>query len=214
EAKRMVFGDVDIDMVAGPSEILIIADRNARADFIAADLLSQAEHDESAYPLLITDFPDLALKVAEELEVQKKSLGRSEIIDNCLMKNCICFVVKNIDEGIRLANRIAPEHLELMVENPRSMLDKVKNAGAIFLGEFTPEAVGDYAAGPNHVLPTGGTARFFSPLGVYDFVKRSSLISFQEKSLRDIAPAVKGIADVEGLTAHAKAVDKRLAVSD
>ncbi|MBI3815886.1 MAG: histidinol dehydrogenase, partial [Nitrospinae bacterium] len=231
EAKRMVFGDVDIDMVAGPSEILIIADRNARADFIAADLLSQAEHDESAYPLLITDFPDLALKVAEELEVQKKSLGRSEIIDNCLMKNCICFVVKNIDEGIRLANRIAPEHLELMVENPRNFLDvgqglspanatlkgcptKVKNAGAIFLGEFTPEAVGDYAAGPNHVLPTGGTARFFSPLGVYDFVKRSSLISFQEKSLRDIAPAVKGIADVEGLTAHAKAVDKRLAVSD
>ncbi len=210
EAKRLAFGDVDIDMVAGPSEILIIADKNARADFVAADLLSQAEHDESAYPLLITDSYDLAVKVEEEIDVQKKSLDRPEIIANCLKNNCICFVVNNIDEGIELANRIAPEHLELMFENPISMLDKIKNAGAVFLGEWTPEAVGDYAAGPNHVLPTGGTARFFSPLGVYDFLKRSSLISFQEKSLRDIAPVVKGIAGVEGLTAHAKAVDIRI----
>jgi len=210
EAKRMVFGDVDIDMVAGPSEILIVADKNARADFIAADLLSQAEHDESAYPLMITDSPELAVKVTEELEAQKKSLDRSEIIDKCLQKNCFCFVVRDIEEGIGIANRIAPEHLELMVENPGTLLEKVKNAGAIFLGNYTPEAVGDYAAGPNHVLPTGGTARFSSPLGVYDFIKRSSLISFPEKNFRDIAPIVKDIADVEGLTAHAKAVEIRL----
>ncbi|OGW19554.1 MAG: histidinol dehydrogenase, partial [Nitrospinae bacterium RIFCSPLOWO2_12_FULL_47_7] len=186
EAKRMVFGDVDIDMVAGPSEILIIADKSARADFIAADLLSQAEHDELSYPLLITDSLDLATDVVKELDIQKKSLSRSEIIDNCLKNNCICFIVRNIEDGITLSNKIAPEHLELMIEDSDEMIDKVKNAGAIFLGKFTPEAVGDYAAGPNHVLPTGGTARFFSPLGVYDFVKRSSLISFNEKSLKDI----------------------------
>jgi len=210
EAKRMVFGDVDIDMVAGPSEILVIADKSARADFIAADLLSQAEHDELAYPLFITDSLDLATDVVKELDIQKKSLSRSEIIDNCLKNNCICFVVKDIDEGIELSNKIAPEHLELMIEDPDKMIDKVQNAGAIFLGKFTPEAIGDYAAGPNHVLPTGGTARFFSPLGVYDFVKRSSLISFNEKSLKDIAPTVKGIAEAEGLTAHAKAIEIRL----
>ncbi|HBA26750.1 MAG TPA: histidinol dehydrogenase [Nitrospinae bacterium] len=210
EAKRMVFGDVDIDMVAGPSEILIIADKSARADFIAADLLSQAEHDELSYPLLITDSLDLATDVVKELDIQKKSLSRSEIIDNCLKNNCICFIVRNIEDGITLSNKIAPEHLELMIEDSDEMIDKVKNAGAIFLGKFTPEAVGDYAAGPNHVLPTGGTARFFSPLGVYDFVKRSSLISFNEKSLKDIAPTVKGIAEAEGLTAHAKAVEIRL----
>ena len=210
EAKRMVFGDVDIDMVAGPSEILILADKSARADFIAADLLSQAEHDEMAYPLLITDSLDLAENVIREIDNQKKAIGRSEIIDNCLKNNCICFVVKNIDEGVELSNKIAPEHLELMTENPDNLLEKIKNAGAIFLGKWTPEAVGDYAAGPNHVLPTGGTARFFSPLGVYDFVKRSSLISFNEKSLKDIAPTVKGIAEAEGLTAHAKAVEIRL----
>lgn len=210
EAKRMVFGDVDIDMVAGPSEILIVADKNARADFIAADLLSQAEHDESAYPMLITDSLDLAAKVVLELDNIKKSLDRSEIIDKCLQKNCFCFVVRDIEEGIDIANRIAPEHLELMVENPGALIEKVKNAGAIFLGNYTPEAVGDYAAGPNHVLPTGGTARFSSPLGVYDFIKRSSLISFPEKNFRDIAPIVKDIAEVEGLTAHAKAVDIRV----
>ena len=210
EAKRMMFGDVDIDMVAGPSEILVIADKSARADFIAADLLSQAEHDELAYPLFITDSLDLATDVVKELDIQKKSLSRSEIIDNCLKNNCICFVVKDIDEGIELSNKIAPEHLELMIEDPDKMIDKVQNAGAIFLGKFTPEAIGDYAAGPNHVLPTGGTARFFSPLGVYDFVKRSSLISFNEKSLKDIAPTVKGIAEAEGLTAHAKAIEIRL----
>src|SRR3972149_3516816 len=210
EAKRMVFGDVDIDMVAGPSEILVIADKSARADFIAADLLSQAEHDELAYPLFITDSLDLATDVVKELDIQKKSLSRSEIIDNCLKNNCICFVVKDIDEGIELSNKIAPEHLELMMEDPDKMIDKVKNAGAIFLGKWTPEAVGDYAAGPNHVLPTGGTARFFSPLGVYDFIKRSSLISFNEKNLKDIAPVVKSIAEVEGLIAHANAVEIRI----
>ena len=210
EAKRMVFGDVDIDMVAGPSEILIIADKSARADFIAADLLSQAEHDELAYPLLITDSLDLAENVIREIDNQKKTLNRSEIIDNCLKNNCICFVVKSLSEGINLANEIAPEHLELMVDSPENLIDKIENAGAIFLGKWTPEAVGDYAAGPNHVLPTGGTARFFSPLGVYDFIKRSSLISFSEKNLKDIAPVVKSIAEVEGLIAHANAVEIRI----
>lgn len=210
EAKRMVFGDVDIDMVAGPSEILVIADKSARADFIAADLLSQAEHDEMAYPLLITDSLDLAENVIREIDNQKKSLGRSEIIDNCLKNNCICFIVRNLSEGINLANKIAPEHLELMVDSHENLIDEIENAGAIFLGKWTPEAVGDYAAGPNHVLPTGGTARFFSPLGVYDFIKRSSLISFSEKNLKDIAPVVKNIAEVEGLTAHANAVEIRL----
>ena len=210
EAKRMVFGDVDIDMVAGPSEILIIADKSARADFIAADLLSQAEHDELAYPLLITDSLDLAESVIREIDNQKKTLNRSEIIDNCLKNNCICFVVKSLSEGINLANEIAPEHLELMVDSPENLIDKIENAGAIFLGKWTPEAVGDYAAGPNHVLPTGGTARFFSPLGVYDFIKRSSLISFSEKNLKDIAPVVKSIAEVEGLIAHANAVEIRI----
>src|SRR3989338_5204790 len=210
EAKRMVFGDVDIDMVAGPSEILILADKSARADFIAADLLSQAEHDEMAYPLLITDSLDLAENVIREIDNQKKAIGRSEIIDNCLKNNCICFVVKNIDEGVEISNKIAPEHLELMTENPDNLLEKIKNAGAIFLGKWTPEAVGDYAAGPNHVLPTGGTARFFSPLGVYDFIKRSSLISFSEKNLKEIAPVVKSIAEVEGLIAHANAVEIRI----
>lgn len=212
EAKRMVFGDVDIDMVAGPSEILIMVDKSARPDFIAADLLSQAEHDELAYPLLITDSLDLAESVVREIDNQKKSLGRSEIIDNCLKNNCICFIVKNLSDGINLANKIAPEHLELMVDSSENLIDKIENAGAIFLGKFTPEAVGDYAAGPNHVLPTGGTARFFSPLGVYDFIKRSSLISFSEKNLKDIAPVVKNIAEVEGLTAHANAVEIRLKI--
>ena len=210
EAKRMVFGDVDIDMVAGPSEILVIADKSARADFIAADLLSQAEHDELAYPLLITDSLDLAESVIREIDNQKKTLNRSEIIDNCLKNNCICFIVKSLSDGINLSNKIAPEHLELMVDSPENLIDKIENAGAIFLGKFTPEAVGDYAAGPNHVLPTGGTARFFSPLGVYDFIKRSSLISFSEKNLKDIAPVVKSIAEVEGLIAHANAVEIRI----
>ncbi|MEK6545225.1 MAG: histidinol dehydrogenase, partial [Nitrospinota bacterium] len=153
---------------------------------------------------------DLAAKVVLELDNIKKSLDRSEIIDKCLQKNCFCFVVRDIEEGMDIANRIAPEHLELMVENTGTLLEKVKNAGAIFLGNYTPEAVGDYAAGPNHVLPTGGTARFSSPLGVYDFIKRSSLILFPEKNFRDIAPIVKDIADVEGLTAHAKAVEIRI----
>src|SRR3989338_5813547 len=131
-------------------------------------------------------------------------------IDICLKNNCICFIVKSLSDGINLSNKIAPEHLELMVDSPENLIDKIENAGAIFLGKWTPEAVGDYVAGPNHVLPTGGTARFFSPLGVYAFIKRSSLISFSEKNLKDIAPVVKNIAEVEGLTAHAKAVEIRI----
>src|SRR3990170_178846 len=210
EAKRMVFGDVDIDMVAGPSEILVIADKSARADFIAADLLSQAEHDELAYPLLITDSLDLAESVIREIDNQKKTLNRSEIIDNCLKNNCFCFVVKSLSDGINLANEIAPEHFELMVDSPENLIDKIENAGAIFFGKWTPEAVGDYAAGPNHVLPTGGTARFFSPLGVYDFVKRTSVVAATRQGLRRLAPAVARLAALEGYDAHAAAVQCRI----
>jgi len=162
-AKRMVFGVVDIDMIAGPSEILIVADATARADYVAADLLSQAEHDEQAVTILVTPLESLAQAVRDELDKQKKQLNRMSIIEKSLNNQCRLLVVASLADGIDLANRIASEHLELAVENPESWAKKVKNAGAIFLGNFTPEAMGDYLAGPNHVLPTSGTARFFSP---------------------------------------------------
>ncbi|VAX25601.1 Histidinol dehydrogenase [hydrothermal vent metagenome] len=210
EAKRQVYGKVDIDMIAGPSEILVLADGTADPSFIAADLLSQAEHDENAYPILVTTSLKLADKVADELKTQTGELGRSSIIKKCLSRNCYGFVVKSVKEGIELSNRIAPEHMELMVKNPFRYISQIKNAGALFVGEWTPEALGDYAAGPNHVLPTGGSARFFSPLGVYDFVKRTSLLSFTRGSLGRLAGPVTDLAYEEGLNAHAKAVEKRI----
>jgi histidinol dehydrogenase len=209
-AKRMVFGLVDIDMIAGPSEILVVADESARPDFIAADLLSQAEHDEEAVPILVTPSESLAKATLEALEKQKAQLKRTAIIEESLNNKCRLIVTASLDEALELANRIAPEHLELAVENPQECAKKIKNAGAIFLGHYTPEAVGDYLAGPNHVLPTSGTARFSSPLGVYDFVKRTSLITYSREALVQAGKACRILAEMEDLDAHAKAVQIRI----
>ena len=209
-AKRLVFGVVDIDMIAGPSEILIVADDSARADFIAADLLSQAEHDEEAVPVLVTPSESLVHAVVEELEKQTGQLKRQSIIKESLARQCRLFVSASLDEAIDIANRIAPEHLELAVDDPRASAEHIKNAGAIFLGHYTPEAIGDYFAGPNHVLPTSGTARFSSPLGVYDFIKRTSLISYTPAALKKAGPPVGVLAGMEHLDAHANAVNLRV----
>ena len=209
-AKRMVFGLVDIDMIAGPSEILIVADESAHADFIAADLLSQAEHDEQAVPILVTCSEKLAQDVLKELKKQASSLSRESIVKESLSNQCLLFVVESLDDAIKVANDIAPEHLELAVKEPRACAERVRNAGAIFLGHYTPEAVGDYLAGPNHVLPTSGTARFFSPLGVYDFIKRTSVMSYSPEALEKAAPLIRVLADMENLDAHANAVDLRV----
>lgn len=208
-AKRMVFGIVGIDMVAGPSEILIVADAEARADFIAADLLSQAEHDEEAVPILLTPSRELAEAVLGELESQKKQLKRGAIIDASLNNRCRLFVVESIEKAVELADKIAPEHLELAVEDPEAWVDRINNAGAIFMGRYTPEAIGDYMAGPNHVLPTSGTARFSSPLGVYNFIKRTSLISYTQSALKKSSKTVQLLANMEELDGHANAVKIR-----
>jgi len=209
-AKRMVFGLVDIDMIAGPSEILVVADDSARPDFIAADLLSQAEHDEEAVPILVTPSESLAQATLEELEKQKTQLKRTAIIEESLNNKCRLIVTASLDEALDLPNRIAPEHLELAVENPKECPKQIKNAGAIFLGHYTPEAIGDYLAGPNHVLPTSGTARFSSPLGVYDFVKRTSLITYSKEALAQAGKACRTLAEMEDLDAHARAVQIRI----
>ena len=210
-AKRMVFGVVDIDMIAGPSEILIVADDSAHADFIAADLLSQAEHDEEAIPILITCSEELAQAVVKELDAQTSQLNRQSIIRESLSRQSRLFVVESLEDAISIANDIASEHLELAVRDPQACAEKIKNAGAIFLGHYTPEAIGDYLAGPNHVLPTSGTARFSSPLGVYDFIKRTSIISYSQEALKKAAPVVKVLAEMEHLDAHANAVNLRAA---
>ena len=209
-AKRMVFGVVDIDMIAGPSEILIVADDSAHADFIAADLLSQAEHDEQAVPILVTCSEILAQDVVKELKKQTIRLNRQSIIKKSLDDYCCLFVVESLSEAIKVANDIAPEHLELAVKEPRACAEQIRNAGAIFLGHYTPEAVGDYLAGPNHVLPTSGTARFSSPLGVYDFLKRTSIMSYSPEALKKEAPFIRILAEMEHLDAHANAVDLRI----
>lgn len=209
-AKRMVFGLVDIDMIAGPSEILVVADDSARPEFVAADLLSQAEHDEEAVPILVTPSESLAQATLAELEKQKGALKRTAIIEESLNNKCRLIVTASLDAALELANRIAPEHLELAVENPREAAKRIKNAGAIFLGHYTPEAIGDYMAGPNHVLPTSGTARFSSPLGVYDFIKRTSLITYSREELAKIGKACRILAEMENLDAHVKAVQIRL----
>lgn len=209
-AKRMVFGLVDIDMIAGPSEILVVADESARPDFIAADLLSQAEHDEEAVSILVTPSESIAQATLEEVGRQKGELKRTAIIEASLRDKCRIIVTASLDEALDLANRIAPEHLELAVENPRESVKHIKNAGAIFLGHYTPEAVGDYLAGPNHVLPTSGTARFSSPLGVYDFVKRTSLIHYSREELAKTGKQCRILAEMEHLDGHAKAVQIRV----
>lgn len=201
-AKKLVFGQVDIDMIAGPSEILIIADKSAKAKYIAADMLSQAEHDELASSVAVTDNKKLAEKIEEELRKQLEELPKKEIAKKSIDSYGAVILVKDMDEACDVANEIAPEHLELYVENPMEMMLKIKNAGAIFLGENTPEPVGDYIAGPNHVLPTGGTARFFSPLGVYDFIKRSSILYYSKKQLTEDMEDIITLAEHEELIAH------------
>ena len=209
-AKRQVFGIVDIDMIAGPSEILIVADHSANPAYVAADLLSQAEHDEEAVPILVTPEEALAREVMVELEKQKKSLSRQRIIEVSLGKECRLLVTESLEAAIDLANRLAPEHLELALEDPEYWVEKIQNAGAVFLGHFTPEAVGDYLAGPNHVLPTSGTARFSSPLGVYDFVKRTSVISYSQAALEKCGKNLNLLAEMEDLGAHANSVAMRI----
>jgi len=208
-AKKKVFGLVDIDMIAGPSEILIIADNSADPVFAAADLLSQAEHDELASSVLITDSKILADAVEKELQSLLDMLKRKKIALKSIKNYGAIIITKDIKTAVRISNDIAPEHLEVMTKNPDKILPIIKNAGAIFLGEWTPEALGDYAAGPNHTLPTGSTARFSSPLGVYDFIKRSSLLSFTEKGFRRLAKTVRTIADAEGLEAHGNTIRVR-----
>ena len=209
-AKRLVFGIVDIDMIAGPSEILIVADHSANPAYVAADLLSQAEHDEEAVPILVTPEQGLAEEVMAELEKQKKLSSRQSIMEASLSTQCRLLVTESLEAAIDLANRMAPEHLELAVEDPEYWAEKVQNAGAVFLGHYTPEAVGDYLAGPNHVLPTSGTARFSSPLGVYDFVKRTSLISYSRSALEKCGKTVTLLAEMEDLGAHANSVKMRV----
>ncbi|MBW2637830.1 MAG: histidinol dehydrogenase, partial [Deltaproteobacteria bacterium] len=209
-AKKVVFGKVGIDMIAGPSEILIISDGTSRPDIAAADLLSQAEHDDLASAVLVTPSEDYAREVASHVDAQLKVLERGAIARKSVENYGAVIVTADMDEAVKIANMIAPEHLELMVKDPGSILGKIKNAGAVFMGYYTPEALGDYIAGPNHILPTGGTARFSSPLGVYDFVKRMSVISFPEKSLRRYGQQTARFAEMEGLRAHGQSIMVRL----
>lgn len=210
EAKRQVYGDVGIDMVAGPSEILIVADEKANPKYIAADLMSQAEHDELASSILVTTSKRLADKVNKEIEVQVKNLSRRNIIESSLINFGKIVICKSIEECIELANLIAPEHLELLIDSPIEYLEQVKNAGSVFLGEYTPEPIGDYFGGTNHVLPTGGTARFSSPLSVDTFVKKSSFLYYSQKAVVRDGEKIIRFANEEGLTAHANSVKVRL----
>lgn len=209
EAKRQVYGQVSIDMIAGPSEILIIADGSADPRFIAADLLSQAEHDKNACAMLVTDSENLARAAAEETERQLNALSRGDIARASIENNGRIYIVKDMEEAAEAANLLAPEHLELCVKDPFSMLDKVKNAGSVFLGNYCPEALGDYMAGPNHTLPTSGTARFSSPLSVDDFIKKSQYVYYPKEAFGRVYKDVAGFAAAEGLTAHAKSAEIR-----
>ena len=208
-AKKLVFGKVAIDMIAGPSEICIIADSSGNPAFIAADMLSQAEHDEMASSFLITTDEALADSVILEVNRQLEKLPRKEIISQSISNKAKIFIVEDLVSASELSNEIAPEHLEIMVENPLKLLDSIKNAGAIFLGQYTPEPIGDYFAGPNHTLPTSGTAKFSSPLGVYDFVKKSSIISYKKESLEKVKDKVAQFALKEGFDAHANTIKIR-----
>jgi histidinol dehydrogenase len=208
-AKRSVYGFVDIDMIAGPSEILVIADETGDAKYIAADLMSQAEHDVLASSILVTTSQELADKVKEELERQVQYLERKEIILSSLKNYGGIIIVENMKEAIDMANIIAPEHLEVMVQEPFLLLGELKNAGSIFLGKYAPEPLGDYIAGPNHVLPTSGSAKFFSPLSVDDYIKKSSYIYYSKEGLAKVKDKAVTIAETEGLTAHANSIKVR-----
>lgn len=210
EAKRQVFGRVAIDMIAGPSEILIIADKTANAKYLAADLLSQAEHDRLATAVLITDCEALAKEVANEVEIQLSKLPREEIARTSIESNGKIIISENIDEAIRISNEIAPEHLEICTNSPFDYLGEITNAGSIFLGSSCPEPLGDYFAGPNHTLPTSGTARFSSPLSVDDFVKKSQFTYFTKDAFSEVAEKVAAFAEKEGLSAHARSALVRI----
>ena len=210
EAKKQVFGEVSIDMIAGPSEILIVADKNSNPRHIAADLLSQAEHDKLASAVLVTDSLSLAKKVSDELEIQIPMLERSEIARASIDNNGKIIVADTLDAAIEISNEIAPEHLELCVDNPFDYLDSIRHAGSIFMGRNCPEALGDYYAGPNHTLPTSGTAKFSSPLSVDDFVKKTQYTYYTKDALSRVAADVEYFATKEGLTAHAKSAVIRL----
>ena len=209
-AKQLVFGQVDIDMIAGPSEILVINDGSGNPAHIAADLLSQAEHDELASAVLVTSCEKMAAAVQVEVEAQLQELSRETIARQSIDDYGAIILAQDLDEAIDFSNRIAPEHLELAVDNPFAILPQIRHAGAIFMGHHTPEAAGDYLAGPNHTLPTGGTARFFSPLSLDDFVKKSSIVSFSAGGLQRLGKEIVHIAELEGLDAHAKSVSIRL----
>ncbi len=209
EAKRQVFGRVSIDMIAGPSEILVIADAGSDPRFVAADLLSQAEHDKMASAVLVTDSAELAYAVQKEIEEQLKTLPRQEIARASIDNNGKIILAKNIMDVIEISNEIAPEHLELCIDNPFDYLDKIRNAGSIFMGRYCPEALGDYYAGPNHTLPTSGTARFSSPLSVDDFVKKSQYTYYTREALERVAEDVAFFAEKEGLSAHARSATVR-----
>ena len=208
-AKKAVFGYVSIDSVAGPSEIMVIADETANPRFVAADLLSQAEHDEMASAILVTTSEELAKKVSAQIDDFLKELSRSEIISKSLENYGYILVADSIDEAIEVANDIASEHLEIVTKDPFNVMTKIKNAGAIFLGEYSSEPLGDYFAGPNHVLPTNGTAKFFSPLSVDDFIKKSSIISYSREALELIHNDIETFAKAEHLTAHANSIHVR-----
>ncbi len=209
-AKKLVFGRTGIDMIAGPSEILVIADGSADPVVAAADLLSQAEHDELASAVLLTPDEGLARRVSAEVKAQLKKLSRESIAVKAIRDYGLVVVVQDLAEAVEVANRFAPEHLELLVKDPKKLLAGIRNAGAVFLGHYTPEALGDYLAGPNHILPTGGTARFSSPLGVYDFVKRISVLNFDGKALAKYGKPAAEFAAMEGLDAHGKSILARL----
>ncbi len=208
-AKKLLYGTVDIDMIAGPSEILVMADSTANPKFVAADLMSQAEHDKLASAILVTTDESLADKVIAEIERQSAELSRKEIIDASLEDYGAIIICESADEAVEIANALAPEHLEVLMENPLSYIGKLDNAGSVFLGQYASEPLGDYYAGPNHVLPTSGTAKFFSPLGVASFEKRSSFIYYTEDALRDAKDDIMLVANKEGLTAHANAIKVR-----
>src|SRR5213593_694394 len=208
-AKRLLYGRVDIDMIAGPSELLVIADEAANPVHVAADLLCEAEHDEEARVYLVTTSDRLAKEVVRQVQDQLKRLNRMKIVAKSLARYAVAFVVASMEEAIDLANDIAPEHLTLSVDRPFDYLEKFRHAGALFLGRYTPPAVADYVAGPNHVLPTGGTARFFSPLSFDDYVKKSNIIAYSKEELVKVKDHLSRIAQMEGLDAHAKSVESR-----
>lgn len=208
-AKRLVYGQVDIDMFAGPSEILIIADKTANPKFVAADMLSQAEHDRIASAIVLTDDEELANKVIEEADKRSELASRKDILESSMSTYCAVVLCDTIDTAINFSEELAPEHLELCVANPEAMLDKINNAGAVFLGSYSPEPLGDYFAGPNHTLPTSGTARFFSPLNTGDFYKKMSVINYNEESLKEVYKDVAAFADSEGLSCHAASIRVR-----